>query len=239
MTDVLTSTRTALIERGPWRRTMYRLLAVSFAEPPTRETMAPLREKEFVRSAAAVLGVPIGQALREASRLVADGALFERPARTEFHNLFRVPGPQYVTPYESVFRDTREINGQPVKGLLLGPSAVDVQKWYRLAALDMREDCKELPDHIALELDYLAHLCGKEQEFLEAGDEDRLQRTWEMERDFLAAHVVRWIESLRNAVHAKSKHPFFRAMADIAAAFTKSDLDHLVEALGPSNGKLL
>ena len=70
-------------------------------------------------------------------------------------NLFKVPGPQYVTPYEAVYRDTREINGQTVGGLLADQSTVDVQKWCRLAAIEVTEDFKNLPDHIALEFNHL------------------------------------------------------------------------------------
>lgn len=161
----------------------------------------------------------------------------ERTAHREFMNLFKVPGGQYVTPYESVFRDTREIAGRPVKGLLMGQAAVDVQKWYRLAAMDISDEYKDLPDHICLELDYLAHLCAKEQGFATTGDTAKLQRAWEMQRDFLAAHVVSWLGVLRDRIHEKSQNAYFRAIADIAVEFTQRDLATLEELLGPSGGE--
>ncbi len=142
-----------------------------------------------------------------------------------------------MTPYESVFRDTREIAGKQVKGLLMGPSAVDVQKWYGLAAVEISDEYKDLPDHICLELNYLAHLCNKEQEFAASADEARLTRCREMERDFLAAHVVTWIGGLRVKIREKSKHPYYLAMADLAVEFTQRDMATLEGVLGPSTGR--
>jgi TorA maturation chaperone TorD len=152
----------------------------------------------------------------------------------EFMALFKVPGGRYVAPYESVFRDVREIEGQRVGGLLLGQSAVDVQKWYRLAALEFKDDCKELPDHIALELEYLAHLCGKECEFTAAGDAARVRRAQEMQRDFLAAHVCSWIGALRDRIVEKARSPFYGTVADMAVAFTTRHLSALEQTIGPS-----
>jgi len=148
--------------------------------------------------------------------------------------LFKVPGGHYVAPCESVFRDTREIEGQRVGGLLLGQSAIDVQKWYRLAALEFKDDCKELPDHIAVELEYLAHLCGKEREFSAAGDEPHTRRAREMQRDFLAAHVCPWIAALRDRIAEKARSPFYRAVADLAVSLSTRHLAELEQSIGPS-----
>ena len=68
------------------------------------------------------------------------------------------------------------------------------------------------------------------------GEEAKLTRAWEMERDFLAAHVVSWISDLRNKIHSKSRHTYFRAMADMAVEFTRRDLATLEGLLGPSRG---
>jgi TorA maturation chaperone TorD len=86
-------------------------------------------------------------------------------------------------------------------------------------------------------LDYLAYLCAKEMEFAAAGDGTRLTRTWEMQRDFLAAHVVSWIGALRDKIHEKSTHAYFRTVADMATEFTQRDLVTLEGLLGPSTGK--
>lgn len=226
-----------MVKLAPARWHIYGFLSNAFSAPPAVEALAAIRSDLFREWAEALLSTRTAEALRRFSEAVDRTPELERQAHQEFMNLFKVPGGQYVTPYESVFRDEREVAGTIVKGLLMGKSAVDVQKWYRLAALDISDEYKDLPDHVGLEFSYLACLCDKEQEFAEAGSEGKLKRTWEMQRDFLAAHVVTWIEQLRDAIYEKSQHAYFRAVADLAVEFARRDLSTLEDLVGPSEGK--
>ncbi len=221
---------------APARREVYAFLSAAFSEPPSVEGLTAIRGDAFLSSAAEMFSDDTLAPLRRFASASDETTELCRQAHQEFMSLFKVPGGQYVTPYESVFRDTGEIGGKQTKGLLMGQSAIDVQKWYRLAALEIAQEYKDLPDHICLELNYLAHLCAKEQEFASAGDEARLTRAWEMQRDFLAAHVVSWIDALRDKIYEKSQHAYFRAVADMAVEFTRRDLATLEGLLGPSRG---
>lgn len=225
--------RDALIELASDRQTVYALLAGAFTAPPSAETFAAWRDLASQDQAAASLGdaaVPFRRVV-EFARANRDSV---HEARQEFMNLFKVPGGRYVAPYESVYRDTRDIEGQQVSGLLMGRSAIDVQKWYRLAALDIAEDVRELPDHIGLELGYMAHLCRKEAEFAISGDNSHRARAREMQRDFLAAHLASWIGALRDRLYEKSANTYFRAVADLSREFVQRDLATLEAELGPS-----
>jgi TorA maturation chaperone TorD len=212
---------------------IYTHLSAAFREPPTDEMIEALTEASSLAETKQLFGESVAIALDQcASSLAGDDA--ERTARSEFMNLFKVPGGQYVTPYESVFLGTRRVGGNEVSGLLAGQSSVDVQKWYRLAALDISPEFKELPDHIAIEFGYLAHLCRKERGFAESDDEARLVRAWEMERDFVAAHIMPWIGPLRDKIRERSQHPYFAAIAELAVEFSRHDLVTLEDLLGPS-----
>lgn len=224
----------ALTALAPERTAVYGFLSAAFSGPPGPERIAAIRGGDFLASAAEIFSAETLAPLRQLAQSPQPIAELERQLRQEFMNLFKVPGAQYVTPYESVFRDARNLEGQPVKGLLMGQSAIDVQQWYRLAALDISPEFKDLPDHIALELNYLAQLCAKEQEFAADGDEAKLRRAWEMERDFLAAHVVSWAGALHDKIKENSQNLYFLAVAEMLADFTAQDLAALEEALGPS-----
>ncbi len=228
--------RTKLASLSEARQGVYAFLSSAFAKPPSSESLAALRGEGFLSSAADLFSEQTATPLRQYAEAAEHTAELERQAHQEFMCLFKVPGGQYITPYESVFRDTRDVAGKQVKGLLMGQSAVDVQKWYRLAALDISEEYKDFPDHICLEFNYLTHVCGKEREFAGAGDDPKLTRAWEMQRDFLAAHVVSWIDALRDKLYDKSQHTYFRAIADLAVEFSKRDLATLEGLLGPSKG---
>ena len=200
------SKKTQLSELAAARQEAYIFLSNAFTEPPSAERITSLRSDAFLRETPALFGADAAMVLKRFTTRPGSVNELHQEARQEFMNLFKVPTGQYLTPYESVFRDTREVAGKPVKGLLMGPSAVDVQKWYKLAALEICAEYKDLPDHICLELNYLAHLCGKEQEFAAAGGKAKLTRAWEMQRDFLSLHVVSWIGKLRGKVYEKSRH---------------------------------
>jgi TorA maturation chaperone TorD len=218
-------------DAAPARRVIYEFLAGCFMNPPTRRQMDVIRTAEIQSLCAILYGheTPVSPATSVHDR-ESDSSL-----NREFMDLLKVPGAKYLAPYESVYRDSREIEGQPVRGMLMGQSAIDVQKWYRLAALDIDEACKELPDHVGLELAYVAHLCRKELEFRAAGNKASLCRAKEMQRDFLAAHLAPWMKSLRDSLYQKSVSAHFRAVADMAADLVASDLAALEQELGPSS----
>jgi|CXWL01.1.fsa_nt_gi TorA maturation chaperone TorD len=226
--------RNELAALAPGRRTVYLFLSNAFSKPPEPGSLCVLQEEAFADAATHLFGPTAISPLVEYAREAVDSPATQEELRREFMNVFKIPGPQYVTPYESVFRDGREVEGQVVRGLLMGPSAVDVQRWYRLAAVDVSDVYKDLPDHIALQLNFLAHLCGKEDEFIADNDETHLQRAWEMERDFLMAHVVSWIPALRDRIHEKCQHRYLRAVADSAVRFTRRDLATLESVVGPA-----
>ncbi len=229
--------RAWLIAVSKPRQLLYAFLGNSFSRPPSAEDLVVLQDDSFLRFCTDLLSDAAVAPLQACAAQARDTADIEEEARREFMNLFKVPGGQYIAPYESVFRDTRDIGGRKVQGLLMGQSAIDVQKWYQLAAIEISKEYKDLPDHIALELNYLAHLCGKEQQFVAAGDDSKLTRSWEMERDFLKTHIVSWIDAFRDKVHEKSRHIYYRTVADLTVTFTGRDLATLEGVVGASSGK--
>jgi len=236
MTDSNQTRWDELIALAPARQKMYAFLSAAFSQAPSTEGLEAILDDAFLGSATALFSSETLAPLRQYVTASADASELQQQAQHEFISLFKVPGAQYVPPYESVFRDTREVAGRKTKGLLMGQSAVDVRKWYHLAALEISDEYKDLPDHICLELNYLAHLCGKEQEFTSRNKTAKLKRAREMQRDFLAAHVVSWIGDLRDKIHEKSQHAYYRAIADMAVEFTRRDLLTLEDMHGASSG---
>jgi len=218
------------------RRDFYRFLSGVYRLEPAPATLACLRDPAWRAALADCFSAALAQQFdRVARTLEGEGCL--DTLRQEFTRLFLAPGAHYVPAYESVFRDRRDIGGRTVSGLLLGPSALDVQQWYRLAALELSSDCPELPDHIGLELEYLAHLCEREQAFGEAGDRAKQRRAREMQRDFLKAHVLAWLPELAAKLQASATLPFYPALACLTLEFCQADLARLEHALGPASAQ--
>ncbi|RME92059.1 MAG: hypothetical protein D6766_10780 [Verrucomicrobia bacterium] len=213
------------------RAGLYRFISAAFAKPPTPEVVGRLADPAFQELLERCFDEGIVNELRQG---VAAGPNPVAALRQQFMDLFKVPAARYVQPYESVYRDSREINGKMVKGLLMGPSAQAVQKWYRLAAREISEDFKDLPDHVALEFHFLAELCEEEAGFHEAGQPDKARRAREMQRDFLKGHILSWVPRLAKAIHEAADGGYYPAVADLAVAFSRQELAALEAELGPA-----
>jgi TorA maturation chaperone TorD len=220
------------------RRDLYRFLSAAFLQPPTVTLLATVCDWAFLEELSAWASDETAAKFRSLGAAASDDTLVER-ARRDFMQLFQVPGAQQVTPYESVHRDKREVRGREVAGLLFGPSAVAVRQWYQLGALEVSPETRELPDHIGVELNFLAYLCEKEGEFAKTGEVHKQTRAREMQRDFLQAHVVSWLPGLASAIEQKAAHPLYPAIARLAVNFCCDQLALLEAMDGRSDGNSL
>lgn len=128
--------------------------------------------------------------------------------RQEFTRLFmgvsrsRSPRP----PYESLYRD----------GQLYSSITSEVQRGYLAAGLDVAdENGNELPDHLGVELQFLAALCE-----YAAGEDAPLapERARDAQEWFLDEHLLTWIEGFRGRVLAADPPGFYRAVLDLTVA---------------------
>jgi len=130
----------------------------------------------------------------------------------EYNRLFVGPGRPQAPPYESFYRDRW--------GLVMGPSARDVERRYAEAGLALAPDHRDLPDHVATELGFMAYLTMQEAE---AKDEER-QPWLEREHLFLQDHLSEWLPLLCRRVKEASQHPFYSALAELTDTFVHLDL---------------
>lgn len=133
--------------------------------------------------------------------------------------LFTVPSEPMVSPYESCWRDTLEIDntsgcsayfepGSPaykMVGCLRGPSATLVEEAYRQAGLELNPASHDLPDHIAVELEFLGRLYaqGKEEEA----------------RQFYQAHLQPWVFDFLKKLKENPSSAFYRRLAQTLESF--------------------
>jgi TorA maturation chaperone TorD len=185
------------------RARTYDLLAAVFGSAPTDESTGALC------NLAQALGI----------------ALPSRPSpaevRREFMDLFVVPNPRYVAPYESVYRDDRPVpgangNASRSAGLLMGDSTLAVREAFMEAGV---LPVRDLPDHIANELRLVSHLwhveaCGDSEQALEAAGQ---------RRHFISGHLLSWIGELRDKIAQSSETGFYRAALEAAEALLDAE----------------
>ncbi len=134
----------------------------------------------------------------------------------EYHDLFKVPLSKYVAPYESVYRD----------GRLHGQSALKVKDIYNRLGFRIPHEYYELPDHIGIELAFMATLCKEEHKAWKERNAKLVRSLREIEERFLKEHIACWLPKLCNAICEKTKDNFYICMAEITLDFVQSDITH-------------
>lgn len=104
---------------------------------------------------------------------------------------------------------------------LMGESTMAVQALYAEAEFEMDEEFKELPDHIAAELEFLYLLLFRENEARNAKDAVKLSTALELQRRFLKAHLGAWISKFTDAVRSSAQCGFYRELAELTEKFIR------------------
>ena len=145
------------LSRERARAEVFRLLSACLCEP---EKDAFLQEEVFDH-----LGRALGRVCPEAEAparemKAAFSAETEEALRVEHARLFVGPHKLPAPPYGSVYLE---------KGrMVMGRSTVDVVAFYRSEGIHVDDEAAELPDHIAVELEFVHHLIARELAEVEA-----------------------------------------------------------------------
>ncbi len=206
------------------RADMYRFLSAVFLEPPTKALIESLLAEGFIEELEGVFGVETVGDLRQ---FVQEFRGNYESLHQDFQDLFMVPLGRYVTPYEAVYRDEREIGDDRVRGLLMGPSTVAIKQLYREAGVAVSEGFQDLPDHVGLELACMGFLCEAEVHAWEQNDLDDVQRMRDMQKRLSHEHLLLWVPALCGRICENASGPFYRGIASLTEAYLRQEGDAL------------
>jgi TorA maturation chaperone TorD len=204
-------------EQSLIRSQLYAALAQGFCKPEAAVAEEDSLAETLRRAAAAISAErlePIADETVDSLTIFDDEpepAL--RALEMEYNRLFVGPGRPQTPPYESFYRDKW--------GLVMGPSARDVERRYAEAGLALAADHRDLPDHVATELGFMAYLATQG---VQAQDEER-QLWLEREHLFLRDHLSEWLPVFCRRVEEASQHPFYTALAELTETFVSLDME--------------
>jgi putative dimethyl sulfoxide reductase chaperone len=104
---------------------------------------------------------------------------------------------------------------------LMQDSTLAVQGIYREGGFDIDEAFHELPDHVAVELEFLYLTLFRRNEAQHSGDADALREVTRLQQRFLAQHLGAWIVPFTDAVKAGAQTAFYRDVAVLTQRFVR------------------
>jgi len=193
------------------RADIARLLAACFYEPGPE--FAEERVFAALRDAAASVDPELAAAAERLGTAFAAAALGD--LLVDYTRLFLGPVDIRAKPYGSVWLD----DDAP----LMGDSTMAVLQHYEDGGYEVDEGFRDLPDHVAVELEFLYVLLFRLAEATARGDADTLHGADTMRRRFLAEHLGAWIGPFTAAVVEGAESPFYRELAALTERFVSME----------------
>jgi len=104
---------------------------------------------------------------------------------------------------------------------LMQDSTMAVLELYEQGGLEIDKDFRELPDHVAVELEFLYLLTFTQNQARQRGDIEALSASQLLQGRFLDQHLGAWIGPFTAAVKAGAQTGFYRALAELTARFVR------------------
>ena len=110
---------------------------------------------------------------------------------------FKVPAP----PYSSLYLG---------EDILMGDTTVWVKNFYRDTGLEFDTELRDLPDHAAVETEFIYYLIYNEFNNLDRGFTDEAKLFWDRQKTFTGQHYNLWIPKLCDKVIENTELDYFK-----------------------------
>lgn len=135
----------------------------------------------------------------------------------DYTRLFLGPNHIIAKPYGSVWLEQQ--------GTLMGESTVAVLALYKEGDFEMDDTFRELPDHIAAELEFLYLLIFRESEAHQQGKPQELEAKAALRKRFLDEHLGLWVGPFTAAVRDGAQCDYYRQLAELTDRFINMERD--------------
>jgi TorA maturation chaperone TorD len=117
----------------------------------------------------------------------------------------------------------------------MGPSTMDVTKRYSEAGLELAENFKEAPDHIAVELEFMHVLICREMEAIHRENREGVLENIGLQKSFLEKHIGAWASPFSNRLSENAGTAFYRHLAIATRKFLIEEMDALATFIDTEN----
>jgi DMSO reductase family type II enzyme chaperone len=213
------------------RECLYRFLAAALGEPggagwslvldpPGRRLAQEAAELLREEALAAPQPLGLGELPPDYCRLEPLLEQLLRPAddlQAEYDRVFGlVPTPE-CPPYETEYHASGET-------FFRSQQLADVAGFYRAFGLEPAHAVPERPDHLALELEFMAFLLMKKRlTGSEAGATERAEVCDQAQRTFFQEHLAWWVPAFATGLRRKAGSGLYSALAQVLASLVAAE----------------
>jgi len=198
----------SLADEALQRSFLYSFLASVFRQEITAQDLQQIQSPEF-QAAFRDAGVELF-GLNEPDLI--------KRLEVEYAALFLGPGGN-VSPHESVYA--------PGNDRLWGKTTVQVKRFIEDAGFEYVEDFTAMPDHLSVELDFMAQLTAQEAVSRQVNDVPKVINCQDYQRAFLENHLGTWVGTWSERVMAKAEMSFYSELARLAANFIAQEKQNI------------
>jgi putative dimethyl sulfoxide reductase chaperone len=199
----------AVADSAVAREDLCRFLAGCYYEPGPE--FAQERLFESMLAAAQRIDPELAEHARRLGQAFAAADLQE--LLVDYTRLFLGAPQALAKPYSSVW-----LSGQPE---LMQDSAMELLKLYEQGSFEIDPEFRDLPDHVAVELEFLYLLTYQQNQARAHGDVQAQQAVAVMRTAFLVGHLGRWLGPFILAVHDHAQCEFYRELAEFTELFVR------------------
>jgi len=196
-------------DKAAAREDLCRFLAACYYEPT--DEFAEERLFDSMLAAAERLDPELAAHTRRLGEAFAAAGLQE--LLVDYSRLFLGPVQALARPYASVW-----LTGENV---VMQDTTMELLQLYEQGGFAIDENFQELPDHVAVELEFLYLLTHQLNQARAGSDADALQALQVLRTAFLDGHLGRWLGGFILAVHEHAQTDFYRELAELTELFVR------------------
>lgn len=195
------------------REDLCRYLAACYYEPCT--DFSEERLFDSMLSAASAIDPELAESARRVGAAFA--ALDVQTLLVDYTRLFIGPSQPAAMPYASFWlTDDQSMRHEATLAVLA---------FYEQGGFDVSDDFRELPDHVAAELEFLYLLIFSLNQARLGGNAEELAAADVLHRRFAAEHLAAWIGAFADAIRAGAETVFYRELAGFTERFVRMEAE--------------
>lgn len=186
----------------------YRFLAACFYQPKKEMLVSEQLLPSLTQNLREVCpdAAPFAQRMQETLASYSEEELV-----VEYARLFVGPFGLKAPPYGSIYLDGDHT--------VMGSSTMETIGLYEQEGLARDEGFHELPDHIAVELEFMYYLSYRQVEALQKGETERAEAYRLKQEQFRTSFLVKWVPPFCTNIQQETDNGFYCALADCVTTY--------------------